>query len=153
MRTEVSSFAEHQPDWWHRDHPTFTPIMGFFSGVIFVALVPAGFIAALRAFFSFVADREPTAIAQCAEILHIPTKMAPVHAPCYLELEEVKAILARDVTQRDARTVHDGASPLMFAAMLGHLDIVQLLVHCGCEINGQDAISGWTALMQATFHG
>ena len=52
-------------------------------------------LAALRSFFSFVADREPTAIAQCAEILHIPTKKAPIHAPCYLEPEEVKAILAQ----------------------------------------------------------
>ncbi len=52
-------------------------------------------LSALRAFFSFVADREPTAIAQCAEILRIPTKKAPIHAPCYLEPEEVKAILAQ----------------------------------------------------------
>lgn len=52
-------------------------------------------LAALRSFFSFVADREPTAIAQCSEILHIPTKKAPIHAPCYLEPEEVKAILAQ----------------------------------------------------------
>jgi len=52
-------------------------------------------LAALRSFFSFVADREPTAIAQCAEILHIPTKKAPIHAPCYLEPEEVMVILAQ----------------------------------------------------------
>lgn len=52
-------------------------------------------LSALRAFFSFVADREPTAIAQCSEILSIPTKRAPIYAPCYLEPEEVKAILAQ----------------------------------------------------------
>jgi site-specific recombinase XerD len=52
-------------------------------------------LAALRSFFGFVAGREPTAIAQCAEILRIPTKRAPTHAPCYLEPEEVKAILAQ----------------------------------------------------------
>lgn len=52
-------------------------------------------LSALRSFFTFVADREPTAIAQCAEILCIPTKRAPIHAPCYLEPEEVKAILAQ----------------------------------------------------------
>jgi site-specific recombinase XerD len=49
----------------------------------------------LRAFFGFVATREPPAIAQCAEILHVPTKRAPICAPCYLEPEEVKAILAQ----------------------------------------------------------
>jgi site-specific recombinase XerD len=52
-------------------------------------------LAALRSFFGFVAGREPTAIAQCAEILRIPTKKAPIHAPWYLEPEEVKAILAQ----------------------------------------------------------
>jgi site-specific recombinase XerD len=50
-------------------------------------------LAALRTFFCFVAGREPTANAQCADILHIPTKKAPIHAPCYLESEEVEAIL------------------------------------------------------------
>lgn len=54
-------------------------------------------LAALRSFFGFVAGREPTAIAQCAEILRIPVKKAPIHAPCYLEPEEVKAILAQPV--------------------------------------------------------
>jgi hypothetical protein len=52
-------------------------------------------LAALPSFFSFVAVREPTAIAQCAEILRIPTKKAAIHAPCYLEPEEAKAILAQ----------------------------------------------------------
>ena len=50
-------------------------------------------LAALRSFFGFVAQREPAALAQCAEILHIPTKKATKPAPCHLELREVKAIL------------------------------------------------------------
>jgi len=52
-------------------------------------------LAALRSFFSFVAGREPTVVAQCAQILHIPTKRAPVHDPCYLDPNEVEAILAQ----------------------------------------------------------
>jgi site-specific recombinase XerD len=52
-------------------------------------------LAALRSFFGFVAGREPTAVEQCAEILRIPTKKAPTHAPCYLEPGEVEAILAQ----------------------------------------------------------
>jgi site-specific recombinase XerD len=52
-------------------------------------------LAALRSFFDFVAGREPTAIAQCAEVLHVPTKRAPIRAPSYLEPDEVKAILAQ----------------------------------------------------------
>lgn len=50
-------------------------------------------LAALRSFFGFVAEREPAAIAQCAEVLHIPTKKASNLAPCYLESSEVEAIL------------------------------------------------------------
>jgi hypothetical protein len=34
------------PDWWHRDHPTFTALTGFFTGLAFVILVP-GVAAAL----------------------------------------------------------------------------------------------------------
>lgn len=52
MSTETSpEIAERQPDWWHRDHPTFTPIMGFFTGLLFVSFVPAGFLALLRLIF------------------------------------------------------------------------------------------------------
>ena len=52
-------------------------------------------LAALRSFFGFVAGREPAAAAECAEVLRIPTKKAPVPAPCYLEPAEVEAILAQ----------------------------------------------------------
>jgi len=40
-----------QPDWWHRDHPTFTALAGFFSGMLFVTVVPGGFAALLRLVF------------------------------------------------------------------------------------------------------
>jgi hypothetical protein len=39
--------GERQPDWWHRDHPTFTALTGFFSGLAFLVLVPALFAGAL----------------------------------------------------------------------------------------------------------
>lgn len=52
-------------------------------------------MAALRSFFSFVADREPLAAAQCAEVLRIPTKRAPQPALCHLEDNEVGAILGQ----------------------------------------------------------
>jgi site-specific recombinase XerD len=58
-------------------------------------------LAALRSFFVFVADREPVALAQCAEVLRIPTKRGPRRAVCYLEPAEVEAILR----QPDQRTV------------------------------------------------
>jgi len=52
-------------------------------------------LAAIRSFFDFVAGKEPASIAQCAEILRIPVKRAPIPAPCYLEPMEVEAVLAQ----------------------------------------------------------
>lgn len=52
-------------------------------------------LAAIRSFFSFVADKDPEYIAQCAEVLTVPLKREPTAAPCYLEPEEVEAILAQ----------------------------------------------------------
>jgi site-specific recombinase XerD len=51
-------------------------------------------LAALRSFFCFVADREPLAAGQCAEVLRIPIKRGPRRLICYLESAEVTAILA-----------------------------------------------------------
>ena len=50
-------------------------------------------LAALRAFFAFVAHREPSAVAQCAEVARIPTKKTSRPAMCYLEADEVAEIL------------------------------------------------------------
>ena len=41
------------PDWWHRDHPTFIALTGFFAGMLFVTVVPGGFAGVLRLLFSF----------------------------------------------------------------------------------------------------
>jgi hypothetical protein len=40
------------PDWWHREHPTFTALSGFFSGLAFATLVPGLFVATVRALTS-----------------------------------------------------------------------------------------------------
>lgn len=52
-------------------------------------------LAALRSFFSFVADREPLAAAHCAEVLRIPTKQAPEPTIPNLSEDEITAILAQ----------------------------------------------------------
>jgi len=39
------------PDWWHRDHPTFAALSGFFTGLVFVLLVPAVFVGLLSLLF------------------------------------------------------------------------------------------------------
>ena len=63
-------------------------------------------LAALRSFFRFVADREPLVAGHCAEVLRIPTKRGPTPALCYLEADEMTAILEQPdqstaVGQRD----------------------------------------------------
>jgi site-specific recombinase XerD len=50
-------------------------------------------LAAIRAFFRFAVDQEPAAAAHGAQILRIPLKRAVKPALCYLDIEEVTAIL------------------------------------------------------------
>lgn len=50
-------------------------------------------LAAIHSFFTFVAHREPLAIAQCAEIAHIPVKKRSRPAMCYMDAEEIEAVL------------------------------------------------------------
>lgn len=37
-----------RPNWWHRGHPVFTPLAGFFTGMLFILAVPTTFAAVLR---------------------------------------------------------------------------------------------------------
>jgi hypothetical protein len=41
-----------QPSWWHRSHPTFAGLVGFFSGVAYVIVVPGIYAALLRLLLS-----------------------------------------------------------------------------------------------------
>ncbi len=45
--------AAAEPSWWHRDHPTFTSLVGFFTGLLVVIVVPGTFAAVLRAVFDY----------------------------------------------------------------------------------------------------
>src|SRR3954451_18922018 len=42
--------AHHEPDWWHRSHPTFAGVAGFFTGIVYVIVVPGIYAALLSAF-------------------------------------------------------------------------------------------------------
>jgi 4-amino-4-deoxy-L-arabinose transferase-like glycosyltransferase len=42
-----------QPGWWHRDHPTFDSLTGFFAGLVFVIVVPGLFAAVLGWVFDY----------------------------------------------------------------------------------------------------
>jgi hypothetical protein len=41
-----------EPSWWHRSHPTFAGLVGFFSGVAYVIVVPGIYAALLGLFLS-----------------------------------------------------------------------------------------------------
>ncbi|WP_238343017.1 hypothetical protein [Nocardioides cynanchi] len=49
---EVDAPAEPgvEPDWWHRSHPTFAGVAGFFTGIAFVIAVPGVYATLLNAF-------------------------------------------------------------------------------------------------------
>jgi hypothetical protein len=48
--------ATRPPDFWHREHPTFQALSGFFAGLLYVVLVPAAFVGLLH----LVVDDETT---------------------------------------------------------------------------------------------
>jgi 4-amino-4-deoxy-L-arabinose transferase-like glycosyltransferase len=50
---EPAPTQDRVPDWWHRDHPTFTSLMGFFTGLAFVIVVPGLFAAILGWIFDY----------------------------------------------------------------------------------------------------
>ncbi|KAM8966997.1 ankyrin repeat and SAM domain-containing protein 6 [Pelodytes ibericus] len=74
------------------------------------------------------------------------------HAVKMGNVQLVKEIVDEDPNQVNAVNA-DGASPLMIAAVTGKLELVQLLVAKNADINKQDSVHAWTALMQATYHG
>jgi len=78
---------------------TFVEVLAFLDDIEQVRKSSIGTrncrLGALHSFFSFVADREPLATAQCAAVLHIPTKQAPKAEICGLEEAEITAILAQ----------------------------------------------------------
>ncbi|PUA80703.1 hypothetical protein C7S10_13215 [Nocardioides currus] len=53
MTTEVDQPVDETRNWWHRSHPTFAAITGFFAGMLFVTALPGGFAALLRWLFSY----------------------------------------------------------------------------------------------------
>jgi hypothetical protein len=45
-----ASGHDDEPNWWHRSHPTFAGVAGFFSGVVSVIVVPGVYATLLNAF-------------------------------------------------------------------------------------------------------
>ena len=52
-RVDEPDRSANPPDWWHREHPTFTSLTGFFTGMLAVTLVPGAFAGILRLLFTY----------------------------------------------------------------------------------------------------
>ena len=65
------------PDWWHRDHPTFTALTGFFTGMLFVTLVPGGFVGLLRLLFAYDTAEELFPLVLISLVVPIALLIAP----------------------------------------------------------------------------
>jgi hypothetical protein len=50
---EHDSSRSRLPEWWHRDHPVFVPLAGFFTGMLFILLVPGTYAAVLKAMVGY----------------------------------------------------------------------------------------------------
>jgi hypothetical protein len=41
------------PSWWHRDHPVFSALSGFYTGLLTVIVIPGAFAAILNVLFTY----------------------------------------------------------------------------------------------------
>jgi len=57
-RNDDENAPERHVEWWHREHPTFTALSGFFTGLALVCVVPGLFIALLQVFFEWETAEE-----------------------------------------------------------------------------------------------
>jgi len=55
--TAPAQQTDGRRDWWHRDHPVFSALTGFFTGMLFVTALPGAFAALLQVFFPDTMDR------------------------------------------------------------------------------------------------
>ena len=67
-------------------------------------------LAAIHSFFAFVAHREPLTIAQCTAITRIPVRKRPRPAMCYMDAEEIAAILREPDRSSPGRTTRSCAA-------------------------------------------
>lgn len=68
------------------------------------------------------------------------------------DLEKVQAIVAGDPAAVNARDEKVGWTPLLFAAFMGHAEVVEFLLDHGAEVNARSD-RGWSALHQSALSG
>eukprot|EP00795_Rhopilema_esculentum_P001786 gene1786-16273_t len=81
-----------------------------------------------------------------------PSRPPIIEAAIEGKYDKVKEILqnfGKEVNAQDG----DGATALIYASMKGHAEIVDLLIRKKADLDVQDKVTEWTALMQATCNG
>ena len=76
-----------------------------------------------------------------------------IEAARHGDLARIRELLLEDPRHANTCSPQDGATPLIYASVIGRLDIVEALITANARLNVQDKVTGWTALMQATFKG
>ena len=64
------------------------------------------------------------------------------------DLGRILELLREDPRQANTCSPQDGATPLIYASVIGRLDIVEALISAEARLDAQDKVTGWTALMQ-----
>lgn len=65
---------------------------------------------------------------------------------------KIKSLLQKVPSLSNYADPDDGVTPLMIACMLGFVEILDILISSGADLNAQDTKNGWTPLMYAVFH-
>jgi 4-amino-4-deoxy-L-arabinose transferase-like glycosyltransferase len=76
-QTERDDTGQRPTDWWHRDHPTFTALAGFFAGMLFVTMIPGGFIGILRLLFDYDTAEELFPLVLISLVVPVGLLIAP----------------------------------------------------------------------------
>jgi hypothetical protein len=50
---ETAAESRIRPDWVHRDHPVFFPLAGFFTGMLYIIIVPGLYGAVLKSLVGY----------------------------------------------------------------------------------------------------
>ncbi|GAA3805960.1 hypothetical protein GCM10022242_06290 [Nocardioides panacisoli] len=50
---EAAAESRIRPDWFHREHPVFLPLAGFFTGMLYIILIPGSYAAVLKALVGY----------------------------------------------------------------------------------------------------
>lgn len=74
---EPESREPERGGWWRRDHPTFSALAGFFTGVVFVAVVPGTYAALLRTLVDQERSEELFALVALALVVPVTLALVP----------------------------------------------------------------------------